>query len=539
MKKNVFIPIFIILFFIACNTDKKEVEKIIEKEPIIKEVELSADLSELTNNQKQMIKIFIKASKYIDSIFFYENLGNYKQILSSIEDTVLRKKFINNFGPWDRFKDNKPFIEGVGKKPLGANFYPKDMSKMEFHEFEQECKESHYTFIRRDSAGNLMCIPYNYIFKEQIDSISKLLNNAADLAENLNFSYYLNQRALGLQTDSYYKSDSIWVNLKNNKLDFVIGPIYVLEDKLLNLKAEHQSYVLVKETEWTQKMKKYNKWLKFLQKAIPVPEKYRAEEPGENSSIVIYNAIYYGGSGKSGGTMISIMYPLEPEIQMEQGVKNVQFKNIIEYKFKAVTEPISKVILKKNQKKHVSEDAFFMNTILYEMANSLGIRNTINDKGTVRNALKDYYTISDYIKNYSLILFLAEKLYEVGEIEHDLKENYFTFVVNLVRLIRFGYENDYAVANLVCYNYLVENKAIKYNNNGYIIIDYDKMKKNIEKLIKKIIIMQGNGDYNGLKEFISNHKNFDQNLIKIINKLNKNEIPTDMYMIQGEDILEI
>ncbi len=506
---------------------------------ILKKVELVADLSGLSANQKEMISLFIDASAYIDSMFFYENLENYQQILSGITSDSLKEKFIYNFGPWERFNANIPFIDGIEDKPLGANFYPSDMTVDEFNSFQDNCKKSYYTFIRRDSVGNLMCVPYHQQFKTYIDSISVLLNRAADISDNQQFANYLRERAIALQTDDYEKSDSIWVKLDSNDIDFIIGPTYILDDKLMNLKAEHQAFILLKDVDWTTKMLKYNKWLKFLQKAIPVPEEYRAEEPGESSSIVVYDDLLMAGSGRTGGTLLSVVFPFDQKIQMEQGVKNIQFKNIIKFKFNSVAKPISDVILTDNQKVYISEDAFFENTILYEMANSLGIRNTINGSGTVRSALKDYFTISDYIKNYALSLFLADKLYEVGEIQSDLKDNYFTFVVDLVRLIRFGLDNDYAMSNLVCFNYLVENKAITYDKQGHIIINYDKMRTSINNLTNKIIIMQGNGDYEGIKNFSNKYSKIDKDLQNIIENVNGNNIPTDMNLIQGKTVLNL
>lgn len=540
MRKNIIISIILLAFFGACkNNIEDNTQSTINYEPTIKEVELVADLSNISDNQKQMIKLFIVASNYIDSMFFYENLENYQNVLNNIQNGTLKKKFIYNFGPWDRFNENLPFIDGFEPKPLGGNFYPKDMTIDEFQQFNDDNKNSHYTFIRRDSLGKLYCLPYHQIFKNYVDTISSLLNQAVDLSDNSQFSEYLREKAIALQTDNYFKSDSIWVNLADNDLDFIIGPTYVLDDKLFNLKAEHQSFILVKDVDWTNRMKKYNQWLKFLQKAIPVSEEYRAEEPGKNSSIVVYDALYYGGSGKCGGTLLSVVFPFDPKIQIEQGVKNVQFKNIIKFKFNSVAKPISDVILTDNQKVYVTPEAFFINTILYEMGGSLGIRNTINNKGTVRNALKDCFTIADYIKNYTLSLFLSDKLFEVGEIENDLKENYFTFVVDLIRLIRFGMQNDYAVSNLVVYNYLVDQKAITYDGKDHIVINYEKMKTANNSLTTKIITMQGNGDYDGLKSFIKKYKTIDKKLQNIIDAVNGENIPTDMMLVQGEDVLNL
>jgi len=285
-------------------------------------------------------------------------------------------------------------------------------------------------------------------------------------------------------------------------------------------------------------MELFNKWLRYLQKAIPVPEIYRAEEPGSSSSIEVYNAIYFGGSGKTGGTLLSVVFPINPQIQIKLGVRNLLFENVMDYKFRSIVKPISKEVLVDYQDLYVTSDAFFINSLLFEMANSLGIRNTIDKKTTVRNALKEYFLISDYLKNISLSLFLAEKLFEIGEITTELKENYFTIVVDLLRLIRFGETNNYAISNLVCYNYFVENKAIYYNKEGKIIINYENMRNANKKLIEKIIILQGDGNYTGMKKFLDKYNYIDKNLQKTIDKINLKQVPTDIQFVEGEKILK-
>jgi len=538
MKKIIIISSFFILFFVSCeNNNKIDADNELSSKPLesyAKEYVLKVDLSKFSDNQKKIIHHLMKASDYIDTIFYFENLSNFKELLSEINDTNKLKLFRYNMGPWDRFNQNKAIIEGVGKKFDGANFYPQDITKEEFENFKDSNKNSNFTFIRRNEKGELYCVPYNIELKKYIDSISVLLIKASDLSEDTIFSKYLKSRVLALQTDNYFFSDSIWVSMQGNLIDFIIGPVYINDDRLFSLKAEHQSYLLIKDEEWTNKMHKYNKWLPFLQKAIPVDEKYRAEEPGMNSSISVYDAIYFGGSGKTGGTFLSVVLPMDASFQIKYGVKNIQFKNIIQAKFEAVTQPISKLILSEEQKKYVSSEVFFINSIFYEMANSLGIRNTINNKGEVRSALKDYFAITDYIKNYALSLFLAEKLYEVGEIQNDLKENYFTFAVNLIRLIRFGNKSDYATTNLVIFNYLVNDKAIELNES-IIEINYEKMKKSIEELTKKIIIIQGDGNYKEAKKFIDENNVISKDLQKIINLINNANIPTDISLIQSNN----
>jgi hypothetical protein len=504
----------------------------------IKDVELKFDLSDYKDYQKKMIYKFIKIAHYIDTIFYYENYKNYNIILDTLRDSLLIKKYRLNYGPWERFNNNKPFIAGVGQRPLGLNFYPENITRLEFYEFSDTCKYNPYTFIRRNKNGKLYCVPYHIELKKYVKKISQLLKESAKYAKNIQFAKYLKQRANDILVDNYSKSDSIWLQLKHNTIDFIVGPIYVSEDRFMNIKAEHQAVILIKDTIWTKKLQKYQKWLKFLQKAIPVEAKYRAEDPKINSTIVVANAVYFGGSASTSAPLISEIFPVITYHKHLDGVKNLQFENIINYKFNEILKPISNLILVDYQNRLVSQNAFFENNFLYEMANGLGIRNTINNKGSVHRALKNYYTISNYIKNYTLSLFLADKLFEIGEIKTDLKENYYTFVVNLVRLIRFGNLNDYAIANLVIFNYLSDNEAIIFDNKK-LKINFTAMREVIKKLTSKIITMQGDGNYEAMKTFVNKYDKISSNLEQIIELINTKKTPTDINLVEGSKYLKL
>ncbi len=68
----------------------------------------------------------------MNELFWYEAYGDKDELLNSISDADTKKYVIINYGPWDRLNGNKPFVDGVGEKPKGANYYPADMTKEEF-----------------------------------------------------------------------------------------------------------------------------------------------------------------------------------------------------------------------------------------------------------------------------------------------------------------------------------------------------------------------------------------------------------------------
>lgn len=540
MKKYAFI-LCLLIFFSNCKNNNNENDQLISQKKIDEYalVTLNANIENFNASEKHLIKILIDASQLIDSIFWYENTGFLDTTFFSFKDEITRQLYELNFGPWNRLEGNKPFVENIDEKPLGAFFYPPDITLEEFENMQDSLKTSAYTFIRRDSIGNLIVIPYNVVLRNYVEKISTKLIESSELTDNLEFKNYLKLKAEAFLTDNYYDSDTTWLNMKSNTIDIAIGPIDIYEDKFYNCKAEHQAFVLIKDLEWSKKMEKYTLWLPFLQKALPVPEEYRSEEPGEESDINVYEVIFIAGSAKSGGATISQNLPLDAKAQADKGTRNLQFKNIINAKFEAIVFPLSQLVFDKEQRKQVNSDAFFSNVLFTEMAKSLGIKNTLNNKGLVRDALKDCYTVADIVKSYALTLFLAERLFEVGEIKNDLTDNYITFVANILRVIRLGESSSYAKANLICFNYLTDNDAIIFNSNSTITINYEIMRLVINDLSKKIIIMQGDGNYDEISSFIEKYNVKTEGINQLLDIIDENDIPKDIAFEQGINQLKL
>ncbi|MFN8255087.1 MAG: Zn-dependent hydrolase [Bacteroidales bacterium] len=498
---------------------------------------LTSDLSQLSDKEKQMIVLLLDAAKIIDDIFWVEAFGDKQIVLDSARDEATRRFVEINYGPWERLNDNAPFITSFGKKPEGANYYPKDITKEEFEAFSAKDKNSQYTIIRRDDKGKLMSIPYHVYFKEQIQKISQLLTNAASLAEDPGLKKYLELRAKALLTDNYYESDMAWMDMKTNTLDVVIGPIENYEDALFGIKASHECYILVKDKEWSVKLAKYSKLLPELQKQLPVDEKYKKESPGSDSDLNAYDVVYYAGDCNAGSKTIAINLPNDEKVQMKKGSRRLQLKNAMQAKFDKIMKPIAGLIISPDQIIHVKFNAFFENVMFHEVAHGLGIKNTIDGKGTVRDALKEKYSALEEAKADVLGLYMITKLKEMGELDVDLKDNYVTFIAGIFRSVRFGGASAHGNANLITYSYFKEKGAFTQNQDGTCVVDFDKMAAAINSLSELIIRLQGDGNYQGVTDLLDARAKVDNELKTDLEKIAKAGIPRDIVFEQGKEAL--
>ncbi|MFW5644480.1 MAG: dipeptidyl-peptidase 3 family protein, partial [Bacteroidota bacterium] len=457
-------------------------------------VTLTTDISHLSDDQKRMLVILFEAADIMNDIFWMQSYGDKEQLMQTTENDTLKELFRINYGPWERLNNNVPFLPRYGEKFSGANFYPSDMTVEEFESFDDPDKNSQYTLIRRNDEGALMTVWYHEAYKEKVQKVSELLKEAAGYAENEGFKTYLEKRAEAMLTDEYYESDVAWMQMKENDVDFIIGPIENYEDQLFNLKAAHESFILIKDKEWSEKISRLAELLPMLQRELPVPQRFKNETPGTDSDLNVYDAVFYAGDCNAGSKTIAINLPNDPEVRKNYGSRKLQLKNSIRYKFENILMPISIVLIHEDQRQHIDFNAFFENTMFHEVAHGLGLDYTINGKGTVREALRNAYTPIEEGKADILGLYIVTKLKEMGELDDsDLMDNYVTFMASIFRSIRFGASSAHGKANMIRFNYFQEKEAFTRDDNGNYKIDFEKMKKAMEDLTREIITIQGLG----------------------------------------------
>ena len=503
------------------------------------EVTLSADLSNFSGDQKQMLVDLISAGKLMDDLYWQQTYGDKDTLLSGIGDADTRRFAEINYGPWDRLNGDRPFVAGIGKKPAGANFYPADMSKEEFEKVDLPGKDGLYSLLRRDSKGALTVIPYHEAYPNQLQQAADLLNQASALAADAGFKKYLAPRAQSLLTDQYRESDMAWLDMKDNTVDLIIGPIETYEDGLYGYKASYECFVLLKDLDWSKRLARYTKYLPQLQKDLPVPARYKREKPGTDSELGAYNAIYYAGDADAGAKTIADNLPDDEQVQLQKGTRRLQMENVIHAKFDKILMPIAGELVAPEQLKHVTFDAFFQNTMFHEVAHGLGIKSTIDGKGTVRKALKDYASSFEEGKADVLGLFLVEWLADHGELDRPkLMDNYVTFMASIFRSVRFGASDAHGKANMVRFNFFMDMGAFSRDPaTGKYSVDPEKMRAAVQSLSTKLLEAQGNGDYAAAKKLTDEKGVIGPQLKSDLDVLTKQNIPVDIVFDQGLVVL--
>jgi hypothetical protein len=502
-------------------------------------VTLSADISHLSVNQKKMLAVLIEASVIMDDLFWQQAFDQDKNtFLSQITDPKVQQFAAINYGPWDRLNGDQAFLSGISEKLSGAQFYPSDMTKAEFEASDFVDKDGLYSMVRRDKNGQLIAIPYSIYFAKELKKAAQLLTKAASLADDESFSAYLKLRAEALLTNNYQVSDYAWMSMKSNPIELVYGPIETYEDQLFGYRAAFESYVLLKDLAWSERLSKYASFLPELQKGLPVEAKYKAQMPGANADLNAYDVIYYAGHSNAGSKTIAINLPNDEAVQLKKGTRRLQLKNAMQAKFDNILVPISKQLIVPAQRQHITFNAFFANTMFHEVAHGLGIKTVLGSEQTVRQALKEHASALEEGKADILGLYMVQQLLAKGVIDEGMLEDYYvTFMAGIFRSVRFGASSAHGKANMIRFNFFQEYQAFSRNEDGLYRVDMLKMGAAIDALSNKILTLQGDGDYDGVAHLVADKGVIKAQLQQDLDKLTAADIPVDIDFKQGVKVL--
>jgi hypothetical protein len=499
-------------------------------------VVISPDLKSIPDNQKQIFEYLIAAGKVADEIFWKQSSHDAITIRDQYKNQPgpLKDYIRINYGPYDRLGEFRRFVgKGLDKKPLGAGFYPEDLSREEFSQYlkdhpkVKDLFENLYTIILKTNDG-LKAQFYHQVYKNEILQISLHLEKAAGLTRNISLKSYLQKRVQAVQTDQYYSSDLAWMNLKDNQIDIVIGPIENYEDRLFNYKTAYEAAVMVKDIPGSEELAVYLKHLNNLEKILPLEDKYKKTTVGSGNILEIVNIVYFGGDYQAGVKTIAASLPNDEKVISEKGAKKQLYKNIMEAKYDKILIPIADLLLSDNQKSFLSKSKFISQVLLHEISHTIGPNYVMNMNLSVRKALQDKYAIIDECKADILGIYTVPYFADIFTLPNsEMKKQYVTYTAGLFRSIRFGIDEAHGLANLIQLNFLMKWDVIRREKHSdKYSVEADSFHKIVTRLAEKLLMIEAHGDYDKALKFIDEYGKITSETSDAIQKLNM--IPTDI-----------
>lgn len=503
----------------SSTVEKKDLKMIQDRISQFIPVEIKYDTTLLSVKDKIVLGKLYLASKIMDDIFLNQVYSKNEEIKNKLRSSdnipsQLQLEYFNMMaGPFDRLESDEPFI-GNEPKPLGANFYPEDMTREEFIEWIKNHPEdeinftSEFTVVRRE-GDKLIAIPFSEFYKDKLTQAANLLREAADQCNNESLKNYLTLRANAFESNDYFESDLAWMDVKDNLIEVVIGPYEVYEDGLFNYKASFESFLTLKDSTESKKLEVFAKYLKEMEMNLPLDEKYKNFSRGSESPIVVVNQVYNAGDSKAGVQTLAFNLPNDERVRSVKGSKKVMLKNIHEAKFEKLLLPIAELVVDKSQLQFVTFDAFFNHTLMHEMSHGIGpgFIEVNGIKTEVKKELKETYSTleeckADILGMYNNIFMINQNIYP-KEFEQQL---WVTFLAGVFRSVRFGIGEAHGGGNAIIFNYLLEKNAYQFDEaNNTVKVNFDKIYSALEELANIVLTIQATGNYKQAKDFIENY----------------------------------
>ena len=502
------------------------------------------DRALLDAKETQVVQKLIEASRYMNDIFLVQVSQSNPEVLQRVSQAAAgdpaarwaRALFDVHKGPWDRLKENEPFI-GKDPKPPGGGFYPPDMKKEEFeawiaaHPGDKDAFQGLFTVIRRQGQ-NLVAVPYSKAYAQALSESAKRLREAAALTGNASLRNFLNKRADAFLSDDYFASDVAWMDLDSD-VEVVIGPYEVYEDALFNYKASFESFVTVRDKTESEKLAVYAKHLPDMEKNLPIPDEHKNLKRRFESPIRVVQEIYTAGDSRAGVQTSAFNLPNDEKVREAKGSKKVLLKNVMDAKFKQSGRPIAERTLVPAEVANISFDAYFNHTLFHELSHGLGpgiIKGPDGKRVDSRLLLKELYSTIEECKADVVglwnILFAMDRKYISGFGEPQL---FSTYAGLMFRGMRFGIDEAHGRGTAIQWNWFREKGAIVPAADGRFQTDAAKYREAIRSLANELLMIEATGDYARGKALLDKYGRSTPEIQSVIGRLS--DIPVDIWPV--------
>ena len=519
---------------------------IVERRAQFVEQSLTADVSHLSEGDREALTHLVAAAQAMDEIFRLQawagNPDFAPQVAALDGDgaEAAQDYYRIMYGPWDRLVHYEPFL-GDTVRPPGAGYYPEDMTTEEFetwleeHPEDREAFTSLFTIIRRYGDG-LTAVPYSTAYAVQLDIAAEKLRAAAAATDNESLRRFLELRAQAFLTNDYYESDKAWMDL-DSAIEVVIGPYETYEDHLFGYKAAFESFVCVAQPDDSAKLEVFKSQLPFLESNLPIPDEHKNFERGSESPIRVVDEVFTAGDTRAGVQTIAFNLPNDERVREEKGSKKVLLKNVMRAKYDAILTPIAGRVLPADEAHLIDFEAFYQFTLHHELSHGIGPGQiSVNGRETeVRLELKDLYSAFEEAKADVLGVYDIYALVESGVMPPEILESLpWTYTAGMFRTTRFGVAEAHGLGMVLQANFLLEKGAVDLTEDGRFRPVPELFEETFRDLAHELLMIQARGDYDAALGFVERYGAVHPAMAAAIGALT--DLPVDVdpsYPLEG------
>ena len=412
------------------------------------------------------------------------------------------------------------------KTPIGKNFYPEDLSIKEFHKILlnmfaageiEEIKKilSARTMVIR-KGKKLKAVDYTEYFKPEFDAIANELEVAAHYCTNDLFKEFLEWQAQALIQNNLEMdrlADTHWAMMQDTPLEFTIGrenyddeltPTVLENKELTELIKKHNIEVVAKDTlgarvgivnkKGTELLLKFKDTMPKLSGLMPFADKYE-QSVGKNKEVkqtmvdvdlVCLTGDYAQCRGKI-TTAQNLPNNDKIAVKTGGGRRNVYHRQVRQSHNKNKIQKLLKTFLHPDFHKYFNLEADHLFVIGHENGHSLGPSSEYqNSPGICKSIIEE--NKADSIS----ISFMPEYVKRGIITENQLKEIYTTWLTFrlLIRAKPIFPTQAHRLADLIEFNTMLRHKAIYFDENKLMHIDFKKVAPAAYEMLTDIIDVQ-------------------------------------------------
>ena len=502
----------------AVSTHVRVVPDIRERVAKWRRIQIPYHSATLSPQEQKMVEKLVDASRYLEDIFWRQSdpeaLTLYQSLAGSTEpvDRALRRYLWINASRFDLLNENKPFVGTTPMSP-GRGFYPTNLTREQIEQYVKDHPEKRAeiyspTTVVRWHGEELEGLPYHIAYRAFLEPAAKDLREAAALSKDPAFANFLRMRADALLNDDYFDSDLAWLDLKDPKFDIIFAPYETYDDGLLGVKATYGAAVMIRNEEESKKLALFQKYEADIQDALPLSAEDRPSKRGLATPMEVIDTPYRAADLRHGYQAVADNLPNDPRVHEKKGSKKLFFKNFMDARVNYVILPVAQHLMPPDQAAKVSGEGYLLGTIMHEMAHGLGpdFSRTSSGKVPIREALGPSFPGLEEAKADVVGMFGLAWLVDHGQLpKAKLEEYYASYVGGLFRTMRFGVGEAHSRAEMMEFNYLNENGAVKRQASGRYALDFTRMPAVIADLAKILLDMEATGDRQRVEDWFKKY----------------------------------
>ena len=480
-----------------------------------------------------MVAKLADACRLMDELFWHQSDQGGWAVYRVTQSPVLAKLFGVMGSRWDLLDDNFPFL-GEEPMPPGHELYPYGLSREQVDRFtatHPEMKDALFDehTVVRGTPDHLSATPYHEAYAEWLQPMAADLRAAAALSPDPAFAKFLRLRADALLSDDYYASDIAWLDLKNPKIDLIFAPYETYLDELLGVKTSYGGAILIRNQEQSRRLDVYQANEAAMQQALPLPDADKPSKQGHATPMEVVDSPLRAGDLRYGYQAVADNLPNDARIHAEKGTKKIFFKNFMDARVNDVILPIAARMLTPAQVNDVTADGYLTFVILHEVSHGLGPAYAhVNGKQVdIDEAIGGAYDELEESKADVTGIFLAKWLVDRKILPDSmLNRIYGSYAGDMFRTLRFGAGEAHGRAELMEFNYLLEQGAIRQGADGRYAADYTAMPGAIASLAQKLLTFEAEGDRAGVEAWYAKYDVMPGSLTKALESIK--DIPVEI-----------